>query len=283
VARHVGRLADSVSGYLAGSITAGEALSLSLEDRLAVLSAVAGACGPDQPLLFEITGRTVPETEQLLSEAELVMHRRPGRDLHYLLTPLIYHGNRDLPDHLRRLGRLTRRNFILATRPDLVGRLRSRLKHHNIRTAFLKKMSVNDRLAGLSHEGALSRALNYQRAVKTRSGFRFYDGAEAAFLDSPSSSGVISCGANVLPSAWSDVVNSSLNVFDSRRLDPGHFDRIWRSGQAVRLLLSLYESDPPGLIREALRLIGRFDAAPALDNEPVRAALVAGLRDLHLI
>jgi hypothetical protein len=64
------------------------------------------------------------------------------------------------------------------------------------------------------------------------------------------------------------VVNSSLNVFDSRRLDPGHFEPHLRCGQAVRLLLSLYETDPPGLFREALRLIGRFDAAPALDNEP---------------
>ncbi len=119
MARHVGAWRIRSAAIWPEAITAGEALSLSLVDRLAVLSAVAGACGPDQPLLFEITGRTVPENRTVCCPKPNWSCPPPGREsLHYLLTPLIYHGNRDLPDHLSRLGRLTRRNFILANRPD---------------------------------------------------------------------------------------------------------------------------------------------------------------------
>lgn len=287
--RIMGRLKTEVRGFLAGSVIAGEGLGLGLEARLEVLAASSKACAEGQVLIFEVTGSTEEETISLLSRAGTMMEKQGQRpEVLYLLTPLVYHGNRDLPDHIRELGRLSRQPLILSNNPDLVRTLRAKPRRKNIRTSVLKKLAANEQITGLEFDGDLTRALNYQRALKSRTGFRFYDGNEQSFLEKPSSSGLISCGANILPQAWADIVDSSLNVFDSRRMSPDHLSRIWQSGQAVRSLIELYKPNPPAVLKAALKLMGvipRAAVTPGVE-EPGSdriQALETGLKTLRLI
>ena len=264
IMRRIGREA---AAFLIGGLQVGEGLFLSLDHRLEVLAAaVEGADG--RTVFFDVTTREAGETARFIDRANQQLEKcRPGCEVLYLAAPLVGHGNRDLPRHIKELGEGCRRRFLLSNDPELVGRLRSRLRHRNIRTAVLKKIAVNEQVAGLVFSGDIARVLNYQRAVRRRSGFRFYDGSEDNFLNRPSSSGLVSCGAALLPQAWSDIVGSSLNVYDTQRLYPDHLGQIWESGRMARELLDLYRDRPAAFIKKALKMMGIIDRDRLAEGE----------------
>lgn len=285
----MGRLSGEATAFLIGSVNVGEALHLDENTRLDSLGEAIEGYQNAAALFFDITTRTEEGTRTLLDQAEaLLKSLAPRTEVFYVLTPLVYHSNRDLPQHMRKLGRLSRRPFILGNNPVLVGLLRSRLRHRNIRTAVLKKLAANDQIVGIGYEGDLSRALGYQRALKLRTGFRFYDGNEQNFLERPSSSGLISCGVVLMPRDWSDIVNSSLNIYSTPRICPDHLGRLWRSSQAVRSLLVLYHSNPARVLKTALKMMNVIDHSTAAADVPElepgqKERLKRVLEELHLI
>ena len=282
LARLMGRLDGQVSAFLAGSLRVGEARQLGPPSRLTLLEAALAGRPASTPLLFDITGPTEEGTIKLLEQSEALLQKlKPAGDFFFFLTPLVYHGNRDLPRHFKRLGRATRRRFIMSNNPDLVGALRSRLRHHNIRTAVLKKLAAHEQLVGLEFEGDLDRALGYQRAVQQHKAFRFYDGSEESFLERPSSSGVISCGACLAPQAWAELVASSLNSYGPQRAFPDYLSRIWQRSQEVRALMDMYAANPAALIKAALKMMGIIENdAVAPGTPPADPEAMADLRDL---
>jgi len=287
--RLIRRVEGEVCGFAAGSVRMGEGLDLGLEVRLEILAVLVETSPEGATIFFEITGTSREETIELLERAEdLLDPARPEANVFYLLTPLIYHGNRGLPDHLSELGRRSRRPFLLSNNPDLIGFFRAKLRHKNMRTGIIKKMAANEQIVGLQFEGELDRALHYQQALTSRQNFRFYDGGEDNFMERPSSSGLISCGANLAPKAWADIVKSSLNIYDSQRLSPDHLSHIWESGRMVRLLSDVYRPNPPAYIKTALNLMGLIPGAvtasgrTAPDADQVRR-IEADLQTLGLI
>ena len=267
--RLIRHLRGEVDAFLAGSVRIGETLQLDHKERLAILDTAVQACSKEMPLFFEITCPRDEETVKLLEGAERLLEERGVTgQVFYLITPLVYHGNRELPRHLLDLGQISRRRFVVGNNPDLVRTIRTRLRHKDIRTAVLKKIAGNEQVVGLEFDGDLARAINYQRALRGRSGFRFYDGNEDNFVQRPSSSGLISAGANLLPRAWSDVVRSSLNIFDDQRMYPDHLHRIWRSGHMVRSLLNLYRPNPAAFIKITLKLTGVIPGDTVAENTP---------------
>jgi len=287
--RLIRRVEGEVGGFAAGSARMGEGLDLGLEVRLEVLAVLVETSREGATIFFEITGTSRQETIELLERAEdLLDPGGPGADVYYLLTPLIYHGNRGLPDHLAELGRRSRRPFLLSNNPDLIGFFRAKLQHKNIRTGVVKKMAANEQIVGLQFEGELDRALHYQQALKSRQNFRFYDGGEDNFMERPSSSGLVSRGANLAPKAWADIVKSSLNIYDSQRLSPDHLSHIWESGRMVRLLSDVYRPNPPAYIKTALKLMGLIPSPVMASGQSVVDSgqvgrIEADLRKLGLI
>lgn len=277
------RVRGEVDAVLAGSLEIGEALHLTMKDRLLILETALKAVGKTTPLIFEVTARSGRSTIGFVDKAEaLLKERTPQGGFFYLLTPLVFHSNRDLPDFLKKLGRRTSYSFILSNNPDLVRTMANPSRHKNIRTHVLKGIAVNDQVVGLEYRGDLTRAVNFQRALKSRNDFRFYDGSEKNFMARPSSSGLISSGANLLPQAWADIVNSSLDIFESRRMHHEYLSRIWSSGRTVKSLMDLYRKNEIAFIKKALELMGVVPQAavaakgarlkPA-DEERLKAAL----------
>ncbi|MEW5724388.1 MAG: hypothetical protein AB1896_14855 [Thermodesulfobacteriota bacterium] len=283
------RIGSEVAGFLAGGLAVGEALYLGREERLAILAAALEGCQGDRTLFFEITAGNKEETQSLLAGAEELLSRSPHRTaVFFFLTPLAYHSNRELPRHVRELGGSSRRRFIIGNDPDLVTRLRPGPHHKNIRTAVLKKLGGAEMLAGVAFAGDMPRALNYQRALKQRTVIRFYDQSEANFIERPSSSGLISVGATLIPAAWSDIVGSSLNVYDAQRLYPDHLSQIWRHGRTVRTMLDLYQPNPEAFIKTALTILGVIPSAHLVQehkklNAQDRRRLEDTLREVHLL
>ena len=112
-------------------------------------------------------------------------------------------------------------------------------------------------------------------------------GNEENFIARPSSSGLISSGAALMPQAWADIVNSSLNRFDSQGLYPDHLAKIWNSGLAVSSLSRLYRANPAACIKMALEIMGlipRSLVTPSTqDISPVQVKqLETQLKELNL-
>ncbi|MFH1136455.1 MAG: dihydrodipicolinate synthase family protein [Pseudomonadota bacterium] len=275
------RLKKYCQGFLVGGFRVGEGLWLSPDERLGLLAAAMEYCRDGPVVFFEIACRAAEETEDLLNRAEKLIHGEAfaKATVFFHLTPLVYHGNRDLPTHFKALCRLSRRPFVLGNNPGLVGTLRSRLRHRNIQAAVLEKMAGEDHLVGLAADGDLSLSLAYQRALGERPGFRFYDGCETAFLDRPSSSGLISSGVQVLPRPWSSIVEASLGPFNHNTLQADFLGEIWESGRRVRGLGASVRPNPPALVKAALARLGVIPNPAVKPGRPPASS--ADLARLH--
>ncbi len=249
------RLKKGAGAVLAGSLETGEALSLAPEARIDILKGSLKALKNGPALFFEITCLDEKGTFEFLEMSESFLEGfKSETELYFFLTPLVYHSNRNLPGHIEALGQKTGRQFILSNNPGLVKKITGTFRRENIRTSVLKKISGNEQIVGLEFSGDVDRAINYQRALRSRTRFRFYDGSEENFIAQPSSSGLISSGANLLPQAWTDIVNSSLDIFESKRMYPDYLSHIWQNGRKVKQWLDLYENNPQGFIKKALEL-----------------------------
>ncbi|MBW2017766.1 MAG: dihydrodipicolinate synthase family protein [Deltaproteobacteria bacterium] len=264
--RGLGRLLDRTLPYVQGVFIAspfiGEGRYMDPGLREELLAKVLVVVRSKVPVLAWITQAEEKGTLETLRgfEKQLVSRRYDGH-VYWVDAPLYYHSNRGLPDHYRELVSHAKRPFILLNDPALPQELGKPLKRNNIRTAILKELGNIPEIKGLIFLGSLDRANNYQRAVKGRTDFRFYDGDEVRFLSYPSRSGIISAGANLAPRAWRRITFSSLNLIESDRTYPDQLGQIWEMGDYLRSLLDLYEDRPVPMIKRILRDMGIIETA----------------------
>lgn len=257
----VRRVSRHVSAVLAGGSRAGEGLELSRQQRLALFRAASRSAG-DTPLIFEITAPTLEETLALAEGAEkrLKGHHAP---VFFALTPLLFYSNRDLPGLAAELGRLTRRPLVLINDPGLTGSQAPLLKHKNIRTQVVKKLAGVGQVAGLIYQAQAQRSANYQRAVRARPDFRLFEASEREFMARPSSSGLVSAGACLMPQAWADLVASSINNFEGERLGFNRLSGIWEAAAMAGRLAAFYQGREPLVIKGLLHRLGRIPSPRA--------------------
>ena len=238
-----------------------------------LLEEAIGLAPPDLPLWVRITGSSAEQTIHICHQLENVCRRLKYRGpLAWVDTPLFYHSNRGLPEYYRSLLGDMEFNLIVDNDPQLIRKIRDTTKRKNIRTAVLKKLVQEPRLVGLVHRGDLRRGINYQRAVRSRSGFLVYDGRESNFLKRPSASGVISVGANLLPYEWRTITLASLNLEDGHCGQPSSFRHLWEAGQRVRTLQKHYKQAPDRIIPAVLAAWGLISAkSDGLTHDEQRA------------
>ena len=274
------RVLDHVQGVLLCGPDAGEGAALGQAQRLDVLLSAMNRVNGRVPLMAWITCNTQDETCSMLEVLEKGIEKEEYTgQLFWLDTPLVYHSNRGLPQHLRDLTSFASRPLVLFNDPERIKRAAGPLKRANIRTAILKEATLVEGVHGLVFRGTLDRARNYQKAVRSRSGFRLYDGDEGQFLSHPSRHGVLSAGANLAPAAWQDITASSLGMTGEGQRYPDQLKRIWELGRYLEALRSVYTEEPARLIREALDLAGVLEPATAPEKLP-REDAVHRLHDL---
>jgi hypothetical protein len=204
-----------------------------------------------------ITGTSAEQTFHICRQLETVSRRLNFHGpLAWVDTPLFYHSNRGLPEHYDNLLEDTEFSLIADNDPQLIRKIADKTKRRNIRTSVLKKLVHQRRLVALVHRGDLRRSINYQRAVRHRPDFLVYDGAERSFLKRPSSSGVISVGANLLPHEWKTVTLASVNMEESQLRPSERFRLLWEAGERVRTLHTYYGPAPEKIIPAVLAAWG---------------------------
>jgi dihydrodipicolinate synthase/N-acetylneuraminate lyase len=251
---HAGRWADAL---LFGDLRWGEAVALGVERRIELVSAGLKLVDGRRPLMICITGASLDETRALTAEFHRATERTGYQGALYAVDyPLMYHGNRDLPQLLAEEGERLRVPLIIGNDPKRVRQARGAARHGNIRTAVLKKIAMNPQVCAMIFMGSLKRSLDYQAAVRNRKGFFFYDGDESVFLKNPGMGGVVSGGSNLLPEDWKHVIQSSLGRCDKERQVRSHQREIWESGELLQSLYRLYRPEPAFRLKRILARSG---------------------------
>ncbi len=249
----IARLQDSVAGILLDPMFWSPDASRCGPVSASLLEEIIGLVPSGFPIWVRITGKSAEQTIDICRQLETVCRNLSYKGpLAWVDTPLFYHSNRGLPDHYRTLLSETEFNLIADNNPLLIREVADKTKRKNIRTAILKRLSEEPRLAGLLHRGDLRRSINYQRAVRGRSNFMIYDAGERSFLERPSASGVISVGANLLPHDWRTITLASLNMDEGHHSRGSRFRHLWETGLRVRTLQNQYGRAPATIIPAVL-------------------------------
>jgi dihydrodipicolinate synthase/N-acetylneuraminate lyase len=250
-------------GLFIGEGLVGEGLSLPNPVRLELLQGSWEAVSGRKPLLLCPTASTTEETlGNVEAGGRLNYNNRGNEFLFWVDLPLWYHSNRKLPQLYQEWTDRTPFPILLYNHPYLISKLNRTLKRRNIRTAVLKRLSENEQIVGLIQAGNLIRTIHYHRAVRARHDFRFYDGDEKSFLNQPSSSGVVSWGANLLPEEWSEIVSSSLGLSE----DPARSLTLLKQSQRLRQLSQALRPNPAKTLKFALHRLGIIPMAKVLDE-----------------
>jgi dihydrodipicolinate synthase/N-acetylneuraminate lyase len=268
--RLVGQAGIGADALLIGDVFWGESLVLSPEIRIEMASAILEIVQGKWPVLITITSDTSKAALGLLAKIESYIEQSGySGNVFWVDYPICYHSNRGLPQFYEDMARDTNIPLILGNHRGLIQRSDSRVKHKDIRTSVLKRLSENSWIQGLIFNGSLKRSINYHKAVRNRRGFKFYDGDESAFIRQPSSDGVVAGGANLLPRAWHEITWSCLNQYDVQRQYADHVSQMWETGVMVQEFYDLYAKQPAAVLKRMLHVAGVLpNAHTASDTSP---------------
>ena len=255
--KHLDRVLPHVQALLLAGPCAGEGKNLNAAQRDELLEKALVVVRGRLPILVWISQDTEEKTGEtlLLLKKRLETQKYTGQ-VFWVDTPLYYHSNRGLPFHYRNISSIAKEPFILHNDPGLISKISRPLKRANIRTGILKELTRIEDIRGLIFSGSPDRVRNYQKAVRSRTEFRIYDGDESYFLRHPSLSGVVSVGANLAPGSWEKITASSLNLNNNQKAYPDYLRQIWELGEYLRNLRDIYHGNFTHLVKRILHDIG---------------------------
>ena len=266
--RLVARVRSAGGGLIAGSPGIGEALELPPALRLELFAHLLTLVPPEVPLFFGLTGATQEDTRSLALHLEQKAQQQPGgRRLFWLDLPLWWHSNRGLPQALENLCRGLSYPLVLMNHPHVMRGKAKPLKHVNIRTAVLKKLTGVPGLAALIYQGEMRRFLHYYSAVAMRPEFVLYEADERRFLIRPGARGLVSAGAQLFPLAWREVAQACLYPGET----PGQAQNrrlVLEWSQYLLDLQELYQLHPAGLIKLGLQHLGIIEFSVSWPTTP---------------
>lgn len=282
LARLLARVGPVAAAVVAGCPGVGEALELPPSVRLELFDCLQARLPAGLPLLFGITGSTTAETQSLALQLEERVKQPPAaREVYWVDLPLWWHSNRGLPAAYLQLSGMLQQPLVLMNHPDLIRRLAKPLKHVNLRTAVLKKLSAVPGLVGLIYQGDMKRFLHYCAALATRPVFILYEADEERFLTRPGARGVVSAGAQLFPDLWRQVARACL--FPEEIVALGRRRRrLWDWSTLLVRLFGLWRLYPAPLLKLGLQHQGVLEYANSWPSTPTFPAHL-GKRFLELV
>ena len=267
--RLISQAGTGADALLVGDLVWGEGLVLSPETKTEMATAVLEITQGRWPILITITSATPRATMGMMAKMESFVARSDySGSVFWVDYPITYHSNRGLPQFYENLVRDTANSFVVGNNPGLIEAPDKRMKHKNIRTSVLKKLSGIEQIRGLIYTGPLKRSIHYHEALRHRREFTFYDGDEATFMRRPSSDGVVAGGANLLPQAWHEITWSCLNRYDVQRQYADHVNQMWQTGVMAQEFYRLYAKKPAAVLKRMLHVAGVLPNAQTASNTP---------------
>jgi len=267
---------DYVIPWVAG-ISIGSSFSkndLDFTKKKEVFELISNLWDKKTPIFLDITCKDEDLTLEL---AKFVASLFPKRDSAFLeLLPLLYRGNRGLPQHLEEIYQLTGIPIVIVNHPKKLSKQKGLFKHKNIRTAIFKRICQKDYIYAMVFQGNLKRFFNYQRALRGRE-VLFYEGDEATFLKQPTTGGVVAITANLAPRWWQKTVTTMLSLKKGEYIDTNTLlvhdyklrvlydlcalkpDLIYWGLKELKILDGLQESIPSDVPRQFRKLVEEIE------------------------
>jgi dihydrodipicolinate synthase/N-acetylneuraminate lyase len=265
----ISQVGTGADALLVGDVLWGEGLVVSPKTKIEMATAVLEIIQGRWPAFITITSETPKATTGMMAKMDSFLERSGySGSVFWVDYPITYRSNRGLPQFYENLTRDTGNCLVLGNNPGLVQAADGRVKHKNIRTSVLKKLSGIEQIRGLIYTGPLKRSMHYHEALRHRREFKFYDGDEAAFMKRPSADGVVAGGANLLPQAWHDITWSCLNRYDVQRQYADHVSQIWETGVMAQEFYRLYAKKPAAVLKRMLHVAGVLPNAQTAAGTP---------------
>jgi len=150
-------IAGGVNGLITSTRT-GEMEYLERKEQYRFCEAVVRHTAGRAPVIAGITGKTEEETFKNL---EYVQKLNPD---FIFVAPLVYHSNKKLPEHLKKLAANSNLQILLYTNYEL--ERRKPFKRENIRTELLKEISGIEKIIGQKSSCDIERFQNYMQATR---------------------------------------------------------------------------------------------------------------------
>jgi 4-hydroxy-tetrahydrodipicolinate synthase len=218
--------------------TTGEFQYLPFEQQRLAISTVADEVGDRTLVVAGVTGKSVEETIRNVT----VIGSLPTPPDALVVAPLCYHSNRNLPQHMERLSRLSQLPVLLYNNLGIVTR---RWKHKNMLPELVGRMASLSNIVGIKDSSGnpdyFDKVLKYKSPA-----FRVFQGEEKLILPA------LQCGAvgavpsmgNILPGLCAGLYKAftkeNTKQAEAYQRSINQINAIYPDGSSIPLILKLY-------------------------------------------
>jgi 4-hydroxy-tetrahydrodipicolinate synthase len=218
--------------------TTGEFQYMSFEQQRLAIRTVADEVGDRSLVVAGVTGKSVEETVRNV----IVIGSLPTPPHALVVAPLCYHSNRNLPQHMERLSRLSNLLVLLYNNLGIVTR---RWKHKNMLPELVKRMASLSNIVGIKDSSGnpdyFAKVLKYKSPA-----FHVFQGEEKLILSAlqHGASGAVPSMGNILPGLCAGLYDAytkeNTKQAEAFQRSINQINAIYPDGSSIPLILKLY-------------------------------------------
>ena len=218
--------------------TTGEFQYLPFEQQRLAIDTVADEVGDRTLVVAGVTGKSVEETIRNI----IVIGNLPTPPDALVVAPLCYHSNRNLPQHMERLSRLSNLPVLLYNNLGIVTR---RWKHKNMLPELVGRMASLSNIGGIKDSSGNSDY--FAKVLKYKSpAFRVFQGEENLILSAlrQGAAGAVPSMGNILPGLCAGLYDAytkkEMKQAEAFQHSINQINTIYPDGSSIPLMLKVY-------------------------------------------
>ena len=218
--------------------TTGEFQYMPFEQQRLAIGTVADEVGNRSLVVAGVTGKSVEETIRNV----IVIGSLPTPPDALVVAPLCYHSNRNLPQHMERLGKLSKLPVLLYNNTGIVMR---RWKHKNMLPELVGRMASLSNIVGIKDSSGnpdyFAKVLKYKSPA-----FRVFQGEEKLILPAlqQGAAGAVPSMGNILPGLCAGVYDAytqeETKQAEAYQRSINQINAIYPDGLSIPLILKVY-------------------------------------------
>lgn len=218
--------------------TTGEFQYLPFEQQRLAIGTVADEVGDRTLVVAGVTGKSVEETIRNI----IVIGNLPTPPDALVVAPLCYHSNRNLPQHMERLSRLSNLPVLLYNNLGIVTR---RWKHKNMLPELVGRMSSLSKIVGIKDSSG--NPDYFAKVFKFKSpAFHIFQGEEKLILPALQlgAAGAVPSMGNILPGLCAGLYDAytkkNMKLAEAFQRSINQINAIYPDGSSIPLILKVY-------------------------------------------
>ena len=253
--------------------TTGEFQYLPFEQQRLAIGTAADEVGDRTLVVAGVTGKSVEETIRSVT----VIGGLPTPPDALVVAPLCYHSNRNLPQHMERLSRLSNLPVLLYNN---LGIVTHRWKHKNLLPELVGRMASLSNIVGIKDSSG--NPDYFAKVIKYKSpAFHVFQGEEKLILPAlqQGAAGAVPSMGNILPGLCAGLYDAytkeNTKQAEAYQRSINQINAIYPDGSSIPLILKVY------LTRKGIIANPRSNAPYRGDTERVLSLLESKIGELE--